>query len=104
MSISTLIQIIHSSSAVVRVGPSTEFFSAIKNVPEAPSCSSHIEYSKNNDCSNERTRTGEVAKGGSATFQRPTAQDALVDMEVVGCSIFAHRLIDTVLSRYPVAI
>jgi hypothetical protein len=36
--------------------------------------------------------------------QKPTAQDALVDMEVVGCLICAHRLIDTVLSRYPVAI
>jgi hypothetical protein len=52
----------------------------------------------------ERTRTGEVAKGGSATFQKPTAQDALVDMEVVGCSIFARRLTNTVLSRYPVAV
>lgn len=49
-------------------------------------------------------RTGEVAKGGGATVQEPTAQDALVEMEIAGNSFFAHRLIDTVLSRYPMAI
>jgi hypothetical protein len=51
----------------------------------------------------ERTRTGEMQQV-VAHVPRPTAQDALVDMEVVGYLIFAHRLIDTVLSRYPVAI
>lgn len=52
----------------------------------------------------ELARTGEVVKGDGAAVQRPTAQDVLVDMEIVGISIFAHRLIDTVLSRYPMAI
>lgn len=52
----------------------------------------------------KRTRTGEIARGGSATFQKPTAQDVRIDMEVVGCLIFARRLNDTVLGRYPVAL